>query len=773
MWSIYLQLLAFFALGIYLGDRVSAGDACIFIAAVVLTSLLRKLALKKFFSFKAFVILVSAFGILLYHHAISDSIRPAYRFSEKYVTVIGKITDLPKKESDHNIYFADVRMISYLGEDLEVRERIRITSDEEYKFGDSIVAKGFLKTFPQKLNRGDFDSGRSSKAKGVYFKMHANEIEPCKTRLKNYSPAYFAAAIKNRISNEIYKNYSGDDAAVLKAVLTGYRDGFSDELEETLYDSNMMRMFYPSYMHIYFIVSLAGALSIYVGKKKRNYLLMAMLVLYAFFNLNTHYVMKSALLAAAVVYSKNKTGFSNYIDTLAIIVLVMLVINPLMGYEAGFILSVMSNILLFYFVPPVMQWLGLKKKQRFIAVWLVLSIGMLPLQAYFFYNTTPYAFLLNVLYAPLLSALWACGAAKLVFLPAGKFNPASPTVTGLLYFMRKIPEVVSRLPGYSIPLPRPGVLMIAAFYVVLYYLRGRYYKKRKNDMTGQAAIAIVIGFAISGSVGFLSTINDLEINFVNVGQGDGAVLSIPFRETIIIDGGGSSEFSDYDYGKQVFVPYLKREGHNKIDLAVVSHYHSDHCKGVIDAMKKLTVKEVLMPDCMEDNEYRRKIEELAEEKHIKLSYMKSGAKLTFKSGVTLHVISPDDTDLTVGDENDTSFGIKVDYGKFSALFTGDATAEVEKNHSGEWGRCTIVKVPHHGSVSSSSEEFVEETSPNAAIISVGAGNSYGHPREEVVTRYINSGASVYRTDIYGDITVDAKKNGGYKISAFVADPEDF
>ena len=721
MWSIYLQLLAFFALGIYLGDRVSAGDACIFIAAVVLTSLLRKLALKKLFSFKAFVILVSAFGILLYHHAISDSIRPAYRFSEKYVTVIGKITDLPKKESDHNIYFADVRVISYLGEDLEVRERIRITSAEEYKFGDSIVAKGFLKTFPQKLNRGDFDSGRSSKAKGVYFKMHANEIEPCKTRLKNYSPAYFAAAIKNRISNEIYKNYSGDDAAVLKAVLTGYRDGFSDELEETLYDSNMMRMFYPSYMHIYFIVSLAGALSIYVGKKKRNYLLMAMLVLYAFFNLNMHYVMKSALLAAAVVYSKNKTGFSNYIDTVAIIVLVMLVINPLMGYEAGFILSVMSNILLFYFVPPVMQWLGLKKKQRFIAVWLVLSIGMLPLQAYFFYNTTPYAFLLNVLYAPLLSALWACGAAKLVFLPAGKFNPASPTVTGLLYFMRKIPEVVSRLPGYSIPLPRPGVLMIAAFYVVLYYLRGRYYKKRKNDMTGQAAIAIVIGFAISGSVGFLSTINDLEINFVNVGQGDGAVLSIPFRETIIIDGGGSSEF----------------------------------------------------PDCMEDNEYRRKIEELAEEKHIKLSYMKSGAKLTFKSGVTLHVISPDDTDLTVGDENDTSFGIKVDYGKFSALFTGDATAEVEKNHSGEWGRCTIVKVPHHGSVSSSSEEFVEETSPNAAIISVGAGNSYGHPREEVVTRYINSGASVYRTDIYGDITVDAKKNGGYKISAFVADPEDF
>lgn len=68
---------------------------------------------------------------------------------------------------------------------------------------------------------------------------------------------------------------------------------------------------------------------------------------------------------------------------------------------------------------------------------------------------------------------------------------------------------------------------------------------------------------------------------------------------------------------------------------------------------------------------------------------------------------------------------------------------------------------------------MEETSPNAAIISVGAGNSYGHPREEVVTRYINSGASVYRTDIYGDITVDAKKNGGYKISAFVADPEDF
>lgn len=769
MWSQHLQLFVFLAAGIYMGDRISTGDAVIFVLALVISSFFRKIILKKFFSFKTFVIFTSAAGIIMYHYAISDSIRPAYKFNDKYVTVVCKITDLPRHEKNYNIYFADVRTIEYLGEKFAVKERIKITSNDDFKFGDCIKVSGFLNTFPKKLNSRDFDSGRMYKTKGIHFKMYAAESEPAENNIKIYSPAYLSAKIKNAVSESIYKNYDGDTAAMLKAVLTGYKDGFSEKLEEQLYESNTMRMFYPSYMHISFIISLVGGLSAYVSKNKRNMLLVIMLALYAVFNINTHYIVKSALLMVALLYSQRKTGFSNYINMLAITAGSILITNPLIGYEAGFVLSVAANAIMFYCIPPIMEMIKLKnnKRKRFISTWIVLSVGMLPLQSYFFSTVTPYAFLLNFLYMPLLSAIWSCLPVSIILLPLGKFNIGMFAIKGLAYFMTIISGTVTKFPGYSISIPCPGILNIAIFYIILYYLRNRFYRRRKHDLPSQAALAVVIGFSITSIFGFSEKINNLEINFVNVGQGDGAVLSIPFRETIIIDGGGSSEFSDYDYGKEIFIPYLKREGHNTIDLAIVSHYHSDHCKGIIAAMKKLNVKEVLMPDCMENNEYRREIEYIAEEKDIKLSYFEAGTHMKFNSGMVLNIISPDANDLNSDNENDTSFGIRVDYGEFSALFTGDITEKTEKNHLGEWHECELVKVPHHGSASSSSEEFIQEISPETAVISVGENNSYGHPREEVISRYEKYGVEIYRTDLHGDITVSAKKNGNYKINTFL------
>lgn len=767
MWSVYLQFFVLLAVGIYLGDRVSAGDAVIFILALVLSSVFRKIVLKKFFSFKVLAVVMAAAGILLYHYHISESVRPAYSLHEKYITMLGKVTELPRREQDNNIYIVDVRLMNYLDKNYEVHELIRVTSPEIFDFGDSVRIEGFLKTFPKKLNGGDFDSGRNYKAKGIYFKTYAEEMELCSTNFKCYSLSYFFTRLKSLISERIYDRYEGDTAAVLKAVMTGYKDSFSESFEEELYESNTMRLFYPAYMHIAFIIMLVGLLSAYVSKSKRDVILIVMLVLYAAANFNSHYIVKSAVLAAAVVYSKYKIGFANYIDVLALTAGIMLAINPLIGYETGFILSVTANLLIFYFVPAVSERLKKvrnHKTRNFLSVWIVLSAGMLPMQAYFFYVTTPYAFLMNFIYMPFLSLLWVFAPLNLILPVSGSLF--SWIIEGIAFFMQNIPGIVSELPGYKMSVPRPGILTIAVFYLLLYVLRCRFYRRRKNDFSMQFVCAVIIGFTITGLWSFIEKADDMEINFVNVGQGDGAVLSIPFHETVIIDGGGSSEYSDYDYGKEIFLPYLKREGHNKIDLAVVSHYHSDHCKGVIAAMKKLEVKEVLIPDCMGENKYRKEIEFIAEQKDIKLSYFKAGARLKFTSGMIFDIVSPDEAELVSENENDTSFGIRVSYGKFSALFTGDISEEVEKKHKGKWRDCSVLKVGHHGSLSSSSEDFIDETAPEAAVISVGENNSYGLPKDEVILRYMERNIPVYRTDLYGDITVLADKDGSFKVSSF-------
>ena len=194
-----------------------------------------------------------------------------------------------------------------------------------------------------------------------------------------------------------------------------------------------------------------------------------------------------------------------------------------------------------------------------------------------------------------------------------------------------------------------------------------------------------------------------------------------------------------------------------------SHYHSDHVKGVIAAIEKLDVKEVLMPYGMENNKYRKEIENLARTKNIKLSYYEPGAEFTYPSGLTLSVISPDKEDLKSENENDTSFGIKLSYGEFSALFTGDMSEEVEKNHLGEWGDVDLLKVAHHGSAKSSSEECLNEVNPEIAVISVGENNSYNHPHKDVTDRLENICQDIFRTDLDGNIIVTTDKNGEYRI----------
>lgn len=773
MWSVYLQLCAALALGVYFGDKISVGDTIIFIIGIILTSGLRKLAIKKFFSMNTVVILMVAAGIISYHYAVSESSRSAYRFQDKYVTMLGKVTDLPRIEKDYNVYLVDVRLIHYLDENQEVRERVRVTTKDVLKFGDSVKIEGFLKPFSKKLNGGDYDVGRSYKAKGIYFSTYSDDIVLTDTEFKIYSPSYFATWVKSLMSDRIYENYEGDKAAVIRAVLTGYKDAFSEEFEEVLYESNTMRLFYPAYMHISFLLMLAGLLSEYVKKDKRDKLLIVLLALYAVFNFNSHYIVKSAMVIAAFAYSKYKIGFGNYIDVLSLVVGITLLINPLIGYETGFVLSVTANLVIYYFTPIVsarLKRIKSFKVKRLLSLWIAMGIGMLPMQAYYFNFTTPYAFLLNLIYAPLLGVLWGITPLKMFFMPIlGNLNPFSYTVDGIIFFIMNIPKLVGHLPFYSVPLPRPDILTIAVFYIGLYLLRQGMLGRIKNDFSSQVAGAVIIGFLVTGIGNFSMKLNDVEIDFVNVGQGDGAVLSIPFRETIIIDGGGNSEFSSYDYGKEVFLPYLRREGHHRIDLAVVSHYHSDHCLGVIAAMKKLTVKEVLIPDCLADNEYRIEIEQIAKDKNIKVSYYKAGAKLCFNSGLMMDIISPDDKDLLSIDENDTSFGIRVSYGDFSALFVGDLTSNIEEKHKGEWGKSNLLKVGHHGSASSSGETFIDEVSPDVAVISVGLGNVYGLPNNDVIRRFMKRKIPIYRTDMHGDITVFADKSGRYRMNTFLED----
>ncbi len=760
MWSIYFQIFIAFVVGIYLGEKVKAENAIIIFAGLIFAALLNKFILKKFSKTKVLVLAFVAAGIVICNYCASEMSRTAYPLCDKYIDAIGKISDLPEYDEEQiNRYIVSVKRMSYLDKEYKTDEKIIVYSKEAFKFGDSIKFSGFLETFKPPLNEGDFDWGRHNKSKGIYFKLTSEDAKIYSQNLKENNILYFVTWIKSKISEKINEVYEKDDAATLHAMLMGYKNFFSEEREEFLYESNTMRMFYPVYLHLLFMLTLCGALKPYIGKKRSNIILIAILALYMLFNINTPYIFKTSLVLILSIVIKEKMGYVSYVELVAVVAFFMLVKNPLLLYNTGFVLSIISNMMIANLLPVIEARLKIKnyKIRRFVALWIILGIGMAGVQAYYFYSVNPYSFLLNLIYFPLMSAVGVAMPLKTGF----KMGITNYTLNGLLFYIEKLPMIFAKLPFYSILVKRPrkSTILIAFLVMFLVWLRA----KKAHKFAKRAALCILSALLFVNLIFYISDIGKLRIDFVNVSQGDGAVLSNSLGETVIIDGGGT-EFSDYDYGKEIFLPFLKRNGHTRIELAIVSHYHTDHCLGVIRAMEKLNVDKVLIPDCMEENPCRKRIEALASEKKIEILYAEKGDSYSFKSGLVIDILSAENKKKE--DENDTSLVLRVRYGDFSALFTGDITSAVEKRYKGKWGRASVLKVAHHGSSTSSAKSFIQEVSPRVAIISLGEDNSHNFPDENVLKRLKDQGCAIYRTDLNGNITIKARTDGRFKVKKF-------
>ncbi len=228
---------------------------------------------------------------------------------------------------------------------------------------------------------------------------------------------------------------------------------------------------------------------------------------------------------------------------------------------------------------------------------------------------------------------------------------------------------------------------------------------------------------------------ELELHFLNVGEG-AAVLFLWNGEAMLIDGGGRSTSS-------YVVSYLERRGVERLSLMVATHYDSDHISGMIGAMKVYGADAVWGPDYVADTKIYRSFASAVSESGQEIVHPVAGTKWTC-AGLTLEILSVGDGEAV---ENDRSLMLRVRYAGKSILITGDATAVRERALIAEGGdlNCDIYYVGHHGSNSSSCEEFLMAMKPTVAVISVGE-NEYGHPHEQLLERLEACGASVYRTD---------------------------
>ena len=307
----------------------------------------------------------------------------------------------------------------------------------------------------------------------------------------------------------------------------------------------------------------------------------------------------------------------------------------------------------------------------------------------------------------------------------------------------------------------PKIIFIVIYYFIFFsfiFLRVIYAPKNKNkaffirirNLISHGKYNVrknknIIFIIILILILFIFIINiipkDLKIYFIDVGQGDSCLIVTPRNKTILIDGGGSE---NYDVGKNTLIPYLLDRGIKKLDYILISHFDTDHIGGILEVMEELKVNTVIISKQGEDSENYKKFIEIVNKKKIKVLVVKKKNRLKIENDIYFDILWPNSENLVYENIlNNNSIVCKLEFKNFSCIFTGDIEKQAEQLILKEYENnlsvlnSTILKVAHHGSKTSSIEEFLKVINPKIALIGVGENNKFGHPNEEVINRLEN------------------------------------
>ena len=323
----------------------------------------------------------------------------------------------------------------------------------------------------------------------------------------------------------------------------------------------------------------------------------------------------------------------------------------------------------------------------------------------------------------------------------------------LLAVLQLLVHVGSNAPGAGAP-AQDGWLAALPWLFVLagaaWIIHGRTTLTEAVRRCGWVVTALLGFSAIAGHRRVVADGHTLALLFLDVGQGDAALIRTPLGHWIEVDAGPTGD--GWDAGRRVVAPELAREGAGRIELFVLSHAHRDHVGGGAAVLDGVPITLAMEPgELFADSAYDAWLAALAAH-HTRWRAARAGTTWTL-DGVNFRVLHPPTPWPRQGEDlNEDSIVLELNYGDFRALLMGDAGFVAESALVAGLRPANVLKVGHHGSRTASSAEFLAAVRPQAAIVSVGR-NRYGHPAPEALGRLSSAGAAVWRTDYEGTVTV--------------------
>jgi competence protein ComEC len=403
------------------------------------------------------------------------------------------------------------------------------------------------------------------------------------------------------------------------------------------------------------------------------------------------------------------------------------------------------------------------KESLWISIWV--SLATLPLVAFYFNQIAWIGLAANMLVVPFTGFLLVpigLGAAFWHIATGGDSLPAAAIIDLLTTCAIEGVRLIARVPAVEVFVAAPTVPMMGLFYWLGYLLITR---PRNGPVWAAAAfgLSLIVGWWIWSPRPFHPTGDLLRVTFLDVGQGDSAVVEFPDGKIALIDGGAAYE--RFDMGRNVVAPYLWNRGIRSIDHVVASHPQLDHVGGLPSIIDRFAVGHVWSNGLSRDEGFWRRLETSIKNKGLSMEIAHDGLSLWSTDRCHMNVVSPERTMVHRYVEravlhatrlNDSSIVIDIACGGQSLLFTADlerqGLASLLSRYDSD--HVTILKVPHHGARSSFDPHWLASIRPEVAVFSVGAHNPYRHPARDVVEAYVSAQAAVFRTDRDGAVWVD-------------------
>lgn len=643
--------------------------------------------------------------------------------------------------------------------------------------GQNISFDGNLSFFSHASNPGEFDYYNYERSRGTLFAMYECNVVGVSS---NYSHLRMWLYEKRLTGEQLLATYlSEEDAAIMKAMLFGNKNEIPQTTKEMFQKNGIAHILAISGLHISFLaMTLYSALK-RLGVKQAICTIICTVIITMYGMMVGFSVSAFRAICMFLILMISKTLFRTYdiISALSFALILILLTQPGMIMDAGFQLSFSAVFGVGYLYNRFCRIWQCPEIVKPVMVSFFVFTGTLPVILCSYYEVSFYTVLLNLAIIPLmpvliLSAVILVATCNPTFagisIIANVISLVSKIIAGILLLYKKSCVLLLNIYDGRLNLGKPECWQIV-IYCILVIIAVNLAKKCRYLVPVLIFLALLT-ISVNLPGGFC-------IYQLDVGQGDCQVIQNDNGNTYLIDGGSSNVKS---VGEKRVIPFLKWAGVNATDI-FLSHPDEDHMNAIIELINKQTeehirIKHLYFYEGFASHPDMKEILSLAKETGVDAVGLKAGDTIT-DGKMSIEILYPYEG-MPVMDTNNASLVFVVRYSEFSMADTGDIEMEGEKRIVRQYGsgsqkasddhlNSDIIKVAHHGSSGSTSDEFMNMISPQIALISVGKRNAYGHPHQATINRLNDHKIRIVRTDQTGCITVRVNKDGKYVVRGYL------